>query len=206
MVFEGIPGGPMDCWSDVKTPAGAHLAKSKWILDTFLPWEAERCRDDRTDRRQRHSRRRVRADGAQADRPASVGRARVRARRRRLPQRSDHRPGLEQRLESARRSISTRSSRRASRPFDAAFMQATFDKYWGYAQYVTGWTNALLQPPPPHVLNIMGAAQRHSGARAGGSPTASTTRSTSSRGSPCPRRPRSISSRWRREAAASGGD
>jgi hypothetical protein len=45
------------------------------------------------------------------------------------------------------------------RPYDAAFMQATFDSYWNYAQFVTGWTNALLQPPPPHVLNIMGSAQ-----------------------------------------------
>ena len=44
-------------------------------------------------------------------------------------------------------------------PFDEAWMQATFDRYWAYAQYVTGWTNALLRPPPPHVLNIMGAAQ-----------------------------------------------
>src|SRR6266404_1723832 len=44
MVFEGIPGGPMDCWGDVTTPA-EHLAKSRWILDTFLPWEAARCRD-----------------------------------------------------------------------------------------------------------------------------------------------------------------
>src|SRR5215475_3435680 len=44
MVFEGVPGGPMDCWSDVKTPQ-EHLARSKWILDTFLPWEAERCRE-----------------------------------------------------------------------------------------------------------------------------------------------------------------
>ncbi|HEY8357786.1 MAG TPA: styrene monooxygenase/indole monooxygenase family protein, partial [Ramlibacter sp.] len=42
MVFEGVPGGPMDCWSDVKTPQ-EHLAKSKWILETFLPWEARRC-------------------------------------------------------------------------------------------------------------------------------------------------------------------
>jgi hypothetical protein len=25
---------------------------------------------------------------------------------------------------------------------------------------VTGWTNALLQPPPPHVLNLFGAAQQ----------------------------------------------
>ncbi|HEX7438772.1 MAG TPA: styrene monooxygenase/indole monooxygenase family protein, partial [Caldimonas sp.] len=44
MVFEGIPGGPMDCWADVKTPE-QHLAKSRWILDTFMPWEAERCSD-----------------------------------------------------------------------------------------------------------------------------------------------------------------
>jgi hypothetical protein len=41
MVFEGVPGGPMDCWKDVKTPQ-EHLARSKWILDTFLPWEADR--------------------------------------------------------------------------------------------------------------------------------------------------------------------
>ena len=44
MVFEGIPGGPMDCWADVKTPA-EHLVRSKHILETFLPWESERCRD-----------------------------------------------------------------------------------------------------------------------------------------------------------------
>src|SRR6476469_2151851 len=42
MVFEGVPGGPMDCWNDVKTPE-QHLAKSKWVLETFMPMEAERC-------------------------------------------------------------------------------------------------------------------------------------------------------------------
>ncbi|REM31795.1 flavin reductase, partial [Mycobacterium tuberculosis] len=44
MVFEGVPGGPMDCWEDVETPR-EHLARSKRILETFLPWEAERCTD-----------------------------------------------------------------------------------------------------------------------------------------------------------------
>ncbi|MGH9704124.1 MAG: styrene monooxygenase/indole monooxygenase family protein, partial [Candidatus Acidiferrales bacterium] len=44
MVFEGVPGGPMDCWAEVKTPE-QHLEKSKWILQKFLPWEAERCRE-----------------------------------------------------------------------------------------------------------------------------------------------------------------
>jgi hypothetical protein len=37
-------------------------------------------------------------------------------------------------------------------------MQSTFDHYWDYAQHVTMWTNALLAPPPPHVLEILGAA------------------------------------------------
>ncbi|HEX3779849.1 MAG TPA: hypothetical protein VHX38_09270 [Pseudonocardiaceae bacterium] len=37
-------------------------------------------------------------------------------------------------------------------------MRATFDHYWDYAQHVTNWTNALLGPPPPHVLEILGAA------------------------------------------------
>src|SRR5258708_32980863 len=44
MVFEGVPGGPMDCWNDVNTPE-EHLGKSKWILDPFIPVEGERFRD-----------------------------------------------------------------------------------------------------------------------------------------------------------------
>ena len=39
MVFEGVPGGPLDCWRDLKSPA-EHLAASKRFLDTYLPWEA----------------------------------------------------------------------------------------------------------------------------------------------------------------------
>jgi hypothetical protein len=37
-------------------------------------------------------------------------------------------------------------------------MQETFDTFWEYAQAVTGWTNALLTPPPEHVLTLLGAA------------------------------------------------
>jgi hypothetical protein len=42
MVFEGVPGGPMDCWRDISSPK-EHLARSLQLLRTFLPWEAERC-------------------------------------------------------------------------------------------------------------------------------------------------------------------
>jgi len=48
----------------------------------------------------------------------------------------------------------------ADAPFDAAWMQATFDRYWEYAAYVTQWTNAMLAPPPPHIIDVLGAASQ----------------------------------------------
>ena len=47
---------------------------------------------------------------------------------------------------------------RGEGPFDAIWMQETFERLWEYASKVVGWTNALLLPPPPHVLNVLGAA------------------------------------------------
>ena len=48
---------------------------------------------------------------------------------------------------------------RGDEQFTAEWMQQTFDRYWrGYAQWVTQWTNALLAPPKPHVLELLGAA------------------------------------------------
>jgi len=157
MVFEGIPGGPMDCWKDVTSPQ-QHLARSKWILDTFLPWEADRCRNvELTD-----------ANGILAGAFAPTVRRPVG----RLPS-GKAVLGLADAV-CLNDPITGQGSNNASkaakiymdaivahgdRRFDEAFMQATFDTYWDYAQYVTGWTNALLQPPPPHVLDIMGSAQ-----------------------------------------------
>ncbi|HLI39482.1 MAG TPA: styrene monooxygenase/indole monooxygenase family protein [Streptosporangiaceae bacterium] len=47
------------------------------------------------------------------------------------------------------------------RPFDEEFMEQTFGKYWDYAQYVTIFTNAFLQPPPPHVMELLIAGTEH---------------------------------------------
>jgi hypothetical protein len=160
MVFEGIPGGQMDCWKDVANPS-QHLERSKWILDTFLPWEAERCRGvELTD-----------ANGILAGAFAPTVRKPIG----RLPS-GRAVLGLADAV-CLNDPITGQGSNNASkaakiyldaivangeRPFDEAFMQATFDRYWGYARFVVGWTNALLQPPPPHVLKIMAAAQSHS--------------------------------------------
>lgn len=156
MVFEGVPGGPFDSWGDVRTPA-EHLAHSRALLQRFLPWEAERAVDVAlTD-----------------DNGILAGR---------FPPTVRHPVGV---LPSGavvlgladvvvlNDPITGQGSNNASKcaasylnsilehrdaPFDSAFMQATFERYWDYARYVAEWTNALLAPPPPHVLDLLGAA------------------------------------------------
>jgi hypothetical protein len=159
MVFEGIPGGPMDCWKDVATPQ-QHLERSKWILDTFLPWEAERCRNvELTD-----------ANGILSGAfPPTVRKPIGRLPSGKIVLGLADAVVLNDPITGQGSNNASKSAKvymdaivaHGDRPFDAAFMQATFDRYWEYAQYVTGWTNALLQPPPPHVLNIMGSAQAY---------------------------------------------
>ena len=39
-------------------------------------------------------------------------------------------------------------------------MQQTFDAFWDYAQWVVTWTNSLLVPPEPQILQLMGAASQ----------------------------------------------
>lgn len=158
MVLEGVPGGPMDCWGEVTTPE-EHLAKSKWILDTFFPWEAERCRDvELTD-----------PNGILAGRfPPTV--------RKPVGWLPSGRPVLGMAdVVVLNDPLTGQGSNNAAKcahaylgairergdgPFDADWMQATFDSYWEYAQAVTGWTNALLTPPPEHVLELLGAASQ----------------------------------------------
>ena len=40
-------------------------------------------------------------------------------------------------------------------------MRATFGMFWDYVQYPTTWTNAMLQPPPPHAVQLLGAAGQY---------------------------------------------
>jgi flavin reductase (DIM6/NTAB) family NADH-FMN oxidoreductase RutF len=157
MVFEGIPGGPMDCWGDVKTPA-EHLARSLEILERFLPWEAERCRDlTLTD-----------PNGILTGRLAPTVRKPV-----------AHLPSGAPLLGMAdavvlNDPITGQGSNNAAKcaetylaailehegAFDERFMERTFERYWrGYAQWVVSWTNALLAPPSQHVLRLLEAAQ-----------------------------------------------
>ncbi|MBG0830663.1 FAD-binding oxidoreductase [Planomonospora sp. ID67723] len=156
MVFEGVPGGPMDCWADVRTPA-EHLARSRWVLETFLPWEAERCAGvELTD-----------AGGVLSGRFSPVVRRPVAT----LPSGAAvlgvadvvvlNDPITGQGANNAAKCAAAYLAailEHGERPFDAAWMERTFEGYWADARHATAWTNALLAPPPPHVLEILGAA------------------------------------------------
>ena len=156
MVFEGIPGGPMDCWADVKTPA-QHLETSLNILKTFLPWEYARAKDCKlTD-----------DNGILAGRFAPTIRHPVAT----LPSGRKvlglgdavclNDPITGQGSNNAAKAAAIYLQRileQGDKPFDEAWMQGTFDRFWDYAQWVVGWTNMLLLPPPPFILEIMGTA------------------------------------------------
>jgi hypothetical protein len=158
MVFEGVPGGPMDCWADVKTPA-QHLQRSVEILQKFFPWEGERC----------HNVQLTDDNGILVGRFAPtvrkpvcrlsggtivLGMADVVAT-------NDPITGQGSNTAAKCATIYLRSIlERGNKPFDAAWMQDTFDRFWDYAQWVVRWTNSLLPPPPPQVLQLMGAASQ----------------------------------------------
>jgi hypothetical protein len=156
MVFEGLPGGPMDCWNDVNTPA-EHVARSKWILDTFVPLEGERCRDiELTDN-----------NGILAGRfppvvrkpicklasgGLALGMGDVIA---------TNDPITGQGANTASRAASIYLQRileHGNKPFDTQWMLQTFDRFWDYARWVVKWTNSLLVPPTPQILQLMEAA------------------------------------------------
>ncbi|MND88666.1 Styrene monooxygenase StyA [compost metagenome] len=158
MVFEGIPGGPMDCWQGVQSPE-QHLEKSLEIIRRYAPWEAERCRSvELTD-----------ANGFLSGRFTPMVR----------------KPVLE--LPSGRRvfgmadalvvndPITGQGSNNAAKctriyldsilahgdqPFTDAWMRETFERYWSYAQHVVRWTNTMLVPPAPHMLDLLAAASQ----------------------------------------------
>jgi 2-polyprenyl-6-methoxyphenol hydroxylase-like FAD-dependent oxidoreductase len=47
-----------------------------------------------------------------------------------------------------------------NRPFDEAFCRAAEEKTWAAVAPTTHWTHALLQPPPPHVIDVLVAGSR----------------------------------------------
>ncbi len=45
--------------------------------------------------------------------------------------------------------------------FTDEWMQQTFERYWAYAEKVVAWTNSLLLPPQPHMIELLAAAEQN---------------------------------------------
>jgi flavin reductase (DIM6/NTAB) family NADH-FMN oxidoreductase RutF/2-polyprenyl-6-methoxyphenol hydroxylase-like FAD-dependent oxidoreductase len=158
MVFEGIPGGPMDRWDDVRTPA-EHLARSLELLERFFPWEHARCEAvELTDEqgilvgRFPPTVRRPVAGLPSGARVLAMADAAVL-----------NDPLTGQGSNNAAKCAEIYLERILSQGravFDEEWMVQTFDHYWlAYAKWVVSWTNAMLAPPAHHVLRLVEAAQ-----------------------------------------------
>lgn len=159
MVFEGIPEGPMDCWQDAKTPE-QHLQMSKDILNTYLPWEAERCSEIEL----------TNAGGYLSGRFAPSVRKPILT----LP--SGRKVfGMADAL-VVNDPITGQGSNNAakyskiyfdailardSQEFSSEWMQQTFESYWNYAETVVAWTNSLLVPPESQMIDVLAAASQN---------------------------------------------
>src|SRR3954468_6146452 len=158
-VVEAVPGGPMDVWEDVRTPAD-HLDRLRTVLGRHFPAEAARITDATlTDQRSVLCGRITPAVG----RPAGV-----------LPSGAAvlgmadvvvlNDPLTSQGSNNATKSASfyLEAITAHGGDLDAAWMQRTFDNFWrGWAQWATEWTNAWLQPALPHQRAVLDAASRH---------------------------------------------
>ncbi|OIJ99682.1 styrene monooxygenase/indole monooxygenase family protein [Streptomyces colonosanans] len=156
LFWEGIPGGPLDVFKEVRDPA-QHLSLTLDLMARYTPWEHERtAKVELTD-----------AGGTLAGRYAPTVRKPVV----RLPGGGlvlgvadvvvANDPVTGQGSNSASKCAASYLAsilEHGDRPFDEEWMQQTFDRYWNIAQHVTKWTNAMLGVPPEHVLNLIGAA------------------------------------------------
>lgn len=156
MVFEAMPGGPMDRFRDVKTPA-EHLRTSKAILSDLIPWEAARCHQvELTDELGTL----VGALTPTVRRPfAKLPSGRMVLGMGDVVCLND--PVTGQGANNATKCANAYYeciTQNEGRAFDRDWMQSTFDAYWRHAKYATEFTNGILLPPEPHVQKVFAAA------------------------------------------------
>lgn len=153
--LECIEGGPMDRWGEVSTPA-EHLALAVELIEEFFPWEAPRCRNLRlTD-----------------ELGTLVGRLTPTVRKpigvlpsgRTVLGMADvlvlNDPITGQGSNNASKCANVYMKAilaQGAGVFDDTFKQATFERYWDYAQWVTRFTNTHLLPPPDSALRVFAA-------------------------------------------------
>ena len=159
MVFEGVPGGPLDRFRDAQSPQ-EHFERSLSFLQEFLPWEADRTRHcELTD-----------------DQGYLAGSFPPTVRKPVLTLPSGNivlgmgdavvvnDPITGQGSNNAAKCAQVYLDRileHGEAQFDRQWMEATFEKYWEYAGDVVRWTNSMLLPPTPQAFELLTAAHQY---------------------------------------------
>jgi hypothetical protein len=155
LLVEAIPGGPFDIFTDRPAPA-EHLRRLKAMLLEYLPWEGELFRDaEPTDARAslvgafpgtvRHPY----AEVAPGSYVFGIGDVVV-----------VNDPISGQGANNAALASGMYLNAildRGGAPFTPQWMQQTFDTFWAHAQNSCTLTRMMLEPPPPHVQQVLGA-------------------------------------------------
>jgi hypothetical protein len=158
LLWEAVPGGPLDCFGDRPGPE-EHLGRTLRLMREYAPWEYQNCANAvPTDARSTLTggyapvvRRPVGRLSATA---LVLGMADVVV---------ANDPVTGQGANNAARCAAIYHQsiiERGERPFDEEWMQQTFDSYWDYAGHVTAYTNLMLGPLPEHVQRILATAAR----------------------------------------------
>jgi hypothetical protein len=153
--LEGIPGGPMDRWGEARTPRD-HLEMAQAMIREFFPWEAPRCErlrltDDNGILVGRITPTVRKPVARTASGTAVLGMADVLVL---------NDPITGQGSNNASKCAAIYGDAilaQGSARFDSDWMEATFERYWDYAQWVAKFTNTHLLPPPPQILKVFAA-------------------------------------------------
>ncbi len=160
MLFEGIMGGDMDCWSGIESPDD-QLEKGLSILKRYLPWEWERCKNiELTDQK-------AVLKGSYTPTVRKPFFTLPKSQKLVLGMADTivlNDPVAGQGANNASKNVKIYMDSIVARkdmPFDKDWMQKTFNIYWDYAKWATKWTNTLLQPPEPHIVDLLIAATQN---------------------------------------------
>jgi flavin-dependent dehydrogenase len=155
LLVEAIPGGPFDIFTDRPSPA-EHLRRLKAMLLEHFPWEGELFRDaEPTDARASlvgafpGTVRRPYAEVAPGSYVFGIGDVVV-----------VNDPISGQGANNAAIAAGMYLNAildRGSAPFTPQWMQQTFDTFWDHARNSCALTQMMLEPPPPHVQQVLGA-------------------------------------------------
>ncbi|MFG2720592.1 styrene monooxygenase/indole monooxygenase family protein [Streptomyces sp. NPDC048416] len=157
LFFEALPGGPLDVFADITSPQ-QHLERFVELLEQHVPW----ARDNYTKLELTDAGATLRGGYTPVVRhPVAM-----------LPSgglvlgagdvvvANDPITGQGANMAAKFAAVYLKAIlEHGDRPFDGTFMKRAFESLWTlHGRATTEWTNITLLPPPPHMLELLGAA------------------------------------------------